>query len=80
MMACIIMHNMVIEDEHDVVGLDVPYEKTAADTQRVVSRAGTSSFSSFVHQDRIEDSLMHELKEDLVEHLWERQRQQIEQQ
>jgi hypothetical protein len=79
MMACIIIHNMVIEDERDVVGFDVPYDKTAADTQRVVSRAGTSNFSSFVHQDRIEDSLMHhELKEDLVEHLWERQGHQIE--
>jgi hypothetical protein len=73
MMACIIMHNMVIEDERDVVGFDVPYDKTDADTQRVASRAGTSNFSSFVHQDRIEDSLMHhELKEDLVEHLRER--------
>jgi hypothetical protein len=73
------MHNMVIEDEHYVVGFDVPYDKTVADTQRVVSRAGTSNFSSFVHQDRIEDSLMHhELKEDLVEHLWERQGHQIE--
>jgi hypothetical protein len=71
---------MIIEDERDVVGLDVPYDKSAIETEGVVSRAGTSIFSSFVQGCEVEDSHIHrQLKEDLVEHLWERQGHQKEQ-
>jgi hypothetical protein len=80
MMSCIIMHNMIIEDERNVIGLDVPYDKSAIETEGVVSRAGTSNFSSFVQGCEVEDSRIHrQLKEDLVEHLWERQGHQKEQ-
>ena len=74
MMACVIMHNMIIEDECGADRLEVPYEKSDAETADVVSREGTSNFSAFVQKHHeIEDHHMHrQLQEDLVEHLWER--------
>jgi hypothetical protein len=74
MMACIIMHNMIIEDERDADRLEVPYDKCDAETDGMVSRAGTSNFSAFAQKlHEIEDRHMHrQLQEDLVEHLWER--------
>jgi hypothetical protein len=82
MMACIIMHNMIIEDERGADRLDVPYDKSDAETSGVVSRAGALDFSSFVkkHQE-IRDPCMHQqLKKDLVEHLWQWQGQRNKQQ
>jgi hypothetical protein len=65
MLACIIMHNMIIEDERDVDGLDVPYDKSNAGTEGVVSRVGTCNFSPFVRHQEIKDSHMHrQLQED----------------
>eukprot|EP00267_Zea_mays_P054706 XP_020407963.1 uncharacterized protein LOC109945971 [Zea mays] len=72
MLACIIMHNMIIEDERDADGLDVPYDKSNAETEGVVSRVGTCNFSPFVGRQEIQDSHMHrQLQQDLVQHRWE---------
>jgi hypothetical protein len=74
MLACIIMHNMIIEDERDAKGLEVPYDKKDAETEGVVSRAWTSNFSSFISNKEIQDPhVHHQLQKDLVEHLWERE-------
>jgi hypothetical protein len=72
MLACIIMHNMIIEDERDADGLDVPYDKSNVETEGVVSRVGTCNFSPFVGRQEIQDSHMHrQLQQDLVQHRWE---------
>jgi hypothetical protein len=48
MTACIIMHNMIIEDERDLGYIESPYESDAAETRHFVSPARTSDFVSFV--------------------------------
>jgi hypothetical protein len=82
MMACIIMHNMITEDERDADRLEVPYDKSDAETTGVVSREGTSNFLAFVQKHHeIQNRHMHrQLQEDLVEHLWERRGQMNRQQ
>jgi hypothetical protein len=68
MTACVIMHNMIIEDE------PVDDKLNDIDLTNVVSRAGTGKFSSFVQmREEIENGHSHrQLQEDLIEHLWER--------
>jgi hypothetical protein len=77
MIACVIMHNMIIEDERNDDSLYDSYDKNDADVKDVVSRAGTSKFTSFGHmREEIENSHVHrQLQEDLVEHLWLRRGQ-----
>jgi hypothetical protein len=74
MTACIIMHNMIIEDERDDNDIYEPYDKSDADVTKVVSRVGTSNFTSFGQMRLgIKDSHLHQqLQSDLVDHLWER--------
>jgi hypothetical protein len=80
MTACIIMHNMIIEDERDLCRIESSYESGAAETRDFVSPARTSDFVSFVKKHgEIRDSQIHfQLKNDLVEHLWQRQGQRNE--
>jgi hypothetical protein len=79
MTACIIMHNMIIEDEQDLGRIESPYESGVAEIRDFVSPM-TSDFVSFVKKHKeIRDSQIHfELKNDLVEHLWQRHRQRNE--
>jgi hypothetical protein len=82
MNACIIMHNMIIEDEHDKCRVEPPYDKSDAKTRGCVSQEGTSNFSSFVdkHKEIRDPHIHNQLQRDLVEHLWERQGQRTGQQ
>jgi hypothetical protein len=48
MTACIIMHNMIIEDERDLERIESPYESGAAETRDFGSPTRTSDFVSFV--------------------------------
>jgi hypothetical protein len=74
MKACIIMHNMIIEDERDASHLEPPYEKSDAETKGWVSHVGTSNLSAFIdkHKDIRDPHIHNQLQNDLVEHLWER--------
>jgi hypothetical protein len=74
MTACIIMHNMILEDERDLGRIESSYERGAAETRHFVSHAATSDFVSFVKKhEEIHNSQFHyQLKNDLVEHLWQR--------
>jgi hypothetical protein len=71
------MHNMILEDERNLGRIESPYERGAAETRHFVSRASASDFVSFVKKhEKIRDSqIHHQLKNDLVEHLWQRQGQ-----
>ncbi|XP_008666357.1 uncharacterized protein [Zea mays] len=77
MNSCIIMHNMIIEDERDKCRLEAPYDKGDAETRGWISHEGTSNFSSFVdkHKEIRDPHIHNQLQRDLVEHLWERQGQ-----
>jgi hypothetical protein len=72
---CIIMHNMILEDERNLDRIESPYERGAAETSHFVSRAAMSDFVSFVkkHEEICDSQIHHQLKNDLVEHLWQRQ-------
>lgn len=80
MTACIIMHNMIVEDERDC------YANFGDIREFMEDRPGTSaeatSYSTdriadihefFVNQDRVRDRNQHlDLKGDLIEHIWQR--------
>jgi hypothetical protein len=74
MTACVIMHNMIIEDEHADRRIYESYDNNDADVSALISRAGTTKFTSFVQMcEEIENShVLCQLQKDLVEHLWER--------
>ena len=72
MKACIIMHNMVIEDEGDIGNID--FDGSDANPPLEVSNAYTPELEDFmqIHY-QIRDSATHyQLQLDLIEHLWER--------
>ncbi|XP_012859009.1 PREDICTED: putative nuclease HARBI1 [Erythranthe guttata] len=69
MKACIIMHNMVIEDEHGPGSIDFDFP-----TPNVIpSREQTNEFRDFIQiHHQIRDRTTHsQLQHDLVEHLWD---------
>jgi len=72
MKACVIIHNMIVEDERDNGQRDYHYDQMG---ERVrVSRTHAEELSVFIqmHQ-RIEDKANHsQLQDDLVEHLWQK--------
>ena len=72
MKACIIMHNMVIEDEGDVGNND--FDGSDANPPVEVSHAYTPELEDFMQTHyQIRDSVTHsQLQSDLIEHLWER--------
>ena len=71
MMACIIMHNMIVEDERDANGLDFNYD-TISESLPPMSHEHTPELFEFIqNHHRIRDRGTHsKLKQDLVEHLW----------
>jgi hypothetical protein len=71
------MHNMILEDERNLGHIESPYEMGVAETSHFVSRGATSDFVLFVkkHEEIRDSQIHHQLKNDLVEHLWQRQGQ-----
>ena len=76
MKACIILHNMIIEDERDEAeAVDLDYEQIDEISCTPMSREPTNEFTEFiqVHQ-CIRDQEAHSyLQMNLVEHLWQLQ-------
>ncbi|XP_050248607.1 uncharacterized protein LOC126695849 [Quercus robur] len=76
MKACIIIHNMIIEDERDEAeAVDLDYEQIDKISCTPMSREPTNEFTEFiqVHQ-CIRDREVHsQLQMNLVEHLWQLQ-------
>ncbi|XP_062177144.1 uncharacterized protein LOC133882057 [Alnus glutinosa] len=74
MKACIILHNMIIEDEKDEQDtLDFDYEQLNANPLEPVSHNDTDMLSKFIsNRQRIRDRGNHcQLQSGLVEHLWQ---------
>ncbi|XP_076910633.1 uncharacterized protein LOC143568343 [Bidens hawaiensis] len=72
MKACVILHNMIIEDERDDGDdLNMEYDQLDDDLPEL-SRTHTCEFMDFIERHlRIRDnSAHHQLQEDLVEHQW----------
>ena len=74
MKACIIFHNMIIENERDEVEVvDLDYEQIDEISCTPMSREPTNEFSKFIQvHKRIMDKEVHsQLQQDLVDHLWQ---------
>jgi hypothetical protein len=74
MKACIILHNMIIEDERDEQDtLDFDYEQPDDNPPEPVSHDHPDMLAEFIHNHlRIRDKETHsQLQSDLVEHLWQ---------
>ena len=74
MKACVILHNMIIEDKRDKVeAVDFNYEQIDEISCTPMSCESTNEFLEFiqVHQ-RIMDKEVHsQLQKNLVDHLWQ---------
>ena len=72
MKVCIIMHNMVIEDEGDIGNTE--FDGSDANPPVEVSHAYTPELEDFMQTHyQIRDNVSHsQLQSDLIEHLWER--------
>jgi len=71
MKACIILHNMIIEDEREVQGLENIYDGAPRDVS--ISRDRSTDFESFVarYREVRNEEVHYQLRNDLVEHLWQ---------
>ncbi|XP_020271677.1 uncharacterized protein LOC109846848 [Asparagus officinalis] len=74
MQACIIMHNMIVEDERNNDYIDFTYDAAEEAPTILVSHERTIDLCEFIqNHHRIRDRQTHsQLQLDLVEHLWER--------
>ncbi|XP_065630496.1 uncharacterized protein LOC112027863 [Quercus suber] len=76
MKACVILHNMIIEDERDVnEAVEVDYEQIDDNPTIQPSRENTNEFTEFIETHQcIRDHKIHsQLQLDLIEHLWQLQ-------
>ena len=76
MKACVILHNMIIEDERDVnEAVELDYEQIDDNPTMQLSREHTNEFTEFIETyQRIWDHKIHsQLQSDLIEHLWQLQ-------
>jgi hypothetical protein len=74
MKACIIMHNMIIENERDTDDAnEFEYEQIDETPQVQISRERTIEFVEFIQRHlSIRNSQTHsQLQSDLIEHLWQ---------
>ena len=72
MKACIILHNMIVEDERNEQNIDCNYEAIDETLPPAVSHERTPELYDFIqNHHRIRDRQTHsKLQADLVEHLW----------
>lgn len=77
MYACVILHNMIVEDERD--SYEIPDDNTYEQSQASAQMAGLAQgpihgFAEVLEQDQnIRDREAHRrLKEDLIEHIWQK--------
>ena len=77
-MACVIMHNMIIESEHDnSVRDDQPFEHQGPLAQIDHEQVPINFGAFLAMQNKIEDEQIHfQLQADLAVHLWGRRGQQ----
>lgn len=73
MKTCIILHNMIVEDERDDAARSHEYDEPSTGSARS-SDAESTTFSDFLQRYRaIRDVDKHyQLRNDLVDHLWKR--------
>jgi Plant transposon protein len=73
MRTCVILHNMIIEDERDDTGLDNDYDRSSGSSVEL-SNDTSPDFDAFLRRYRaIHNSAKHyQLRNDLIEHLWQR--------
>ena len=76
MKACIILHNMIVEDEWDeneVVDFDYEQIDEVDNPPIQVSREHANGFMAFIQShERIKDQQIHsQLQSDLIKHLWQ---------
>src|SRR5215208_2788222 len=73
MKACVILHNMIIEDERDDAGLDNDYDGSSGSSAGL-SNNTSSDFDAFMRRyHAVRNSEKHyQLRNDLIEHLWQR--------
>jgi hypothetical protein len=74
MTACIILYNMIVEDERDEQDmLDFDYEQLDENPSEPLSRDQTDDFREFIQNHiRIRNQETHsQLQSDLIEHLWQ---------
>ena len=71
MKSCIILHNMIVEDEREE-HLDFDYEISSTNTPVQLSSTPTNDFLSFLsrHLGIRDKDAYHALRNDLVEHMW----------
>jgi hypothetical protein len=71
MRACVIMHNMIVEDERFVVDPNERFDYSGENVQPAHGHA-TRTLDEYIDAHRrIRDKETHlQLKEDLIEHLW----------
>ncbi|KAF5451832.1 hypothetical protein F2P56_026897 [Juglans regia] len=78
MKTCVILHNMIIEDERDdSQGLNMEYDQLDDDIPEL-SRNPTNEFMNFIqrHHEIRDSSAHHQLQADLIEHHWQFHSQQ----
>ena len=76
MKACIILHNMIIEDERDEAeAVDFDYEQIDEISCTPMSRERINEFSEFiqVHQHIMDKEVHSQLQKNRVDHLWQLQ-------
>lgn len=73
MQACIILHNMIIEDEGPELAAEVPRADNVVELELLASREGVSRIELLsLNQEITDRSEYHRLRRDLIEHLWNR--------
>ncbi|KAF5468688.1 hypothetical protein F2P56_012825 [Juglans regia] len=78
MKTCVILHNMIVEDERDdSQGLNMEYDQLDDDIPKL-SRNPTNEFMNFIqrHHEIRDSSAHHQLQADLIEHHWQFHSQQ----
>ena len=74
MKACVILHNMIVEDERDVnEAVELDYEQIDDNSTIKLSREDTNEFTEFIetHQCIRDHEIHSQHQSDLLKHLWQ---------